>query len=261
VTPDLASGPLHYSVDQCIRHQTLLSCISASGDADCPLLLSANRRVLSISDKGVRNKIDLQIEIVQSPHMTRDIFLEYIRDVPIAAVENNRLIPGCLKKQGILFCGNCSCHCTEDVMKELAEHGILPIIYLHILQHTSYVFQALDVLLFGRLKVAKNQLLRDGSLGHDLDHILCIFRAYEPAITSLTVRSSWEKVGFGFERRDGTTYLFLHEDRIRQSRNSPRYGQSIILKRNCHNGGGNNLADGLINVSSVQNIETYCAPD
>jgi hypothetical protein len=214
VTSDLATRPLHYPVDRCIRHQTLLCCISASGDAYCPLLLSANRGVLAIFDKGVRENIDLQIKIVQSPYMTRDIFLEYIRNVLVPAVEHNRLIPGCLKKPALLFCDNCSCHCTDDVLKELAEHGILLLTYP---PHTSHLFQVLDVLLFGRLKAAKKKLSRDLSLGRDLDHALRIFRAYEMATTSLTVRSSWEKAGFGFERRDGTTYLFVHEGRIRQS--------------------------------------------
>jgi hypothetical protein len=37
------------------------------------------------------------------------------------------------------------------------------------------------------------------------------FRAYELATTSLSIRSSGEKAGFGFQRRDETTYLFVHE--------------------------------------------------
>jgi hypothetical protein len=46
-----------------------------------------------------------------------------------------------------------------------------------------------------------------------------IFRTYEPATTSLTVRNSWGKVGFefGFQRRDGAIYLFVHEGKIWES--------------------------------------------
>jgi hypothetical protein len=44
-----------------------------------------------------------------------------------------------------------------------------------------------------------------------------IFRAYELATTSLTVRSSWEKTGFGFGQRDGTWYLDINETKIHAS--------------------------------------------
>jgi hypothetical protein len=214
VRADRADYELHYPVDRAIRHQTLLCCISASGDAYCPLVLSANRGILAIFNRGVRENIDLQIRIVDSPYMTSDIFINYIRTVLIPAVENNRLLPGCSKKPALLFCDNCSCHCKDDVMKELASHGILLITYP---PHTSHIFQVLDILLFGQLKRIKKHLVRDLTLGRDLDHIMRIFRAYELATTSVMVRSSWEKAGFGFERRDRTTYLSVLEARIRES--------------------------------------------
>jgi hypothetical protein len=44
---------LYYSVDQTIRHQMLVCCISAYGDAYCSLRLSANRSVMAIFDHGV----------------------------------------------------------------------------------------------------------------------------------------------------------------------------------------------------------------
>jgi hypothetical protein len=75
----------------------------------------------------------------------------------------------------------------------------------------------LDILLLGQWKAIKKRLLRDLSLGRDLDHVMGIFRAYDIATKSLTVRSSWEKAGFGFQRRNETIYLFLHEGRIRES--------------------------------------------
>jgi hypothetical protein len=44
-----------------------------------------------------------------------------------------------------------------------------------------------------------------------------IFRAYELATPSLTLRSSWEKTCFGFEQRDGTWYIYVNETKIRTS--------------------------------------------
>jgi hypothetical protein len=40
-----------------------------------------NRGVIAIVDRGVRENIDLQIKIVDSPDMTRVIFTEYLRNM------------------------------------------------------------------------------------------------------------------------------------------------------------------------------------
>jgi hypothetical protein len=53
-----------------------------------------------------------------------------------------------------------------------------------------------------------------------------IFRAYELATTSLAVRSSWEKTGFGFEQRDGTWYIYVNETKIRTS---PEFAEVCAL--------------------------------
>jgi hypothetical protein len=44
-----------------------------------------------------------------------------------------------------------------------------------------------------------------------------LFRAYERATTSTSVRMSWDRTGFDFERRDDTTYLAINEAKMRQS--------------------------------------------
>jgi hypothetical protein len=174
VKAEAGDQPLHYPVDRGIRHHTLLSCISASANAYCPLLLSPTPAVLGKYEKGVRENTDLQIEIVDSPCVTRDIFIEYVRSILISAVESNRLSPGCQNKPAILFCDNGASHCHDEVKRELAEHGILLTVCP---PHTSYIFQVLDTLLFERLKAEKKRPLRDPNLGRDLDHVMRIFRA------------------------------------------------------------------------------------
>jgi hypothetical protein len=44
-----------------------------------------------------------------------------------------------------------------------------------------------------------------------------IFRAYETATTSTTIRSSWEGADFGFHRRDAALYLWINEQTIRDA--------------------------------------------
>jgi hypothetical protein len=125
-------------------------------------------------------------------------------------VENNRQLPGCQEKPSVIFCDNCSCHCSDDVLRDLATHGILLMTYP---PHSSHIFQVLDVLLFGRLKSAK-YLARDPNLSPQVDHAMRVFRAYEQATTSTTVQGSWQKASFGFVMRSGTRYLWVDKANI-----------------------------------------------
>jgi hypothetical protein len=175
------NATLHYPIDRRIRHQTLICCITAAGDAYCPLLMSADRSVRQVFDLGVRDGIDLKIEIAASPYVTQELFNTYIDEVVISVAVANRELAGCSGKPAILLRDNCSAHCCDDVLKKLARHGIHVITYP---PHTSHIFQVLDVLLFGVLKRGKKYQRRDDSLHRDVDHVLRLFRAYEQATTS-----------------------------------------------------------------------------
>jgi hypothetical protein len=49
-----------------------------------------------------------------------------------------------------------------------------------------------------------------------MDHVLRLFRAYEQATASRTIRASWMKIGFDYETRDAATDLIVNETKIRQ---------------------------------------------
>jgi hypothetical protein len=146
--------------------------------------------VSRIRETGVRDGIDFKIEIASSPPVTQEIFTKYIDEVLISAVISNRDLPGCTDKPAILFCDNCSAHCSNAVLDKMARNGILVIAHP---PHTSDIFQALDVLLFGILKRAKKDQRRDETLGRGGDDTFRLFRAYEQATASTTVKASWGK--------------------------------------------------------------------
>jgi hypothetical protein len=134
---------LHYPVDRRIRHQTLICCVTAAGDAYCPLLASADESVRQIFKTGVRDGIDLKVEIASSPYVIQAIFNKYIDEILIPAVISNRSLLSCKDKPAILLCDNCSAHCSDEVLGKLARCWIIVITYP---LHTSYIFQILDVL-------------------------------------------------------------------------------------------------------------------
>jgi hypothetical protein len=62
-----------------IRHQTLICCITAAG----LLLVSPDPAVRKVFDQGVRESIDLRIEIAPSPYANAEIFDHYCYTVLI----------------------------------------------------------------------------------------------------------------------------------------------------------------------------------
>jgi hypothetical protein len=53
-------------------------------------------------------------------------------------------------------------------------------------------------------------------LQKEVGHVLRLFRTYERAMASTTIRASWLKTGFDYETRDAATYLIVNETKIRQ---------------------------------------------
>jgi hypothetical protein len=204
----------HYPINRSIRHHTLLCCITAAGDSYCPLLIAPNAGARKLFDTGVRDHVDLMIEIRQPAYATADLFRRYIEEIFFPALAANREMPGCRDKLAILFCDNCSIHCSEILLREFAEKGVVVVTYP---PHTSHIFQVLDVLLFGRLKSAKKYIPRNDADASGIDHLVRIFKAYEMVTTSTTIRASWVKAGFEYCRRDDAFYLLVNDGKIRDS--------------------------------------------
>jgi hypothetical protein len=146
IPPHAPSSTLHYPLDRTIRRHILLCCVSESGDAYSPLFIALHPKTRSIFEKSIRENIDLKLEIRQVPDVDAGLFNQYRKEIFIPAVAANREPPGCDNKPAVLFCDNCTSHCSEEILRELARNGILVLTYP---PHTSHLFQILDVLLFG----------------------------------------------------------------------------------------------------------------
>jgi hypothetical protein len=58
---------LHYLASGEIRHQALVCCVTAAGDAYCPFLVSSDPATQAVLGHQIRDGIDLQIEISPRP--------------------------------------------------------------------------------------------------------------------------------------------------------------------------------------------------
>jgi hypothetical protein len=69
---------IHYPINRAIRRQTLICCITAAGDAYCPLLVTTDHSARQGFNHGPRDGIDLKIEIARSAYVTKEIFEAYL---------------------------------------------------------------------------------------------------------------------------------------------------------------------------------------
>jgi hypothetical protein len=131
----------------------LIFCISAAGNAYCPLFVSSDPAARQVFDQGAREAIDLRIEFAPSPDAHAEIFGRYCGMMLILAGISSHEIEGRQNKHAILFCSNYADHFSEDVSRKHARHGIL---VLSCPPHISQMFQALGVPLLAELKRTKS---------------------------------------------------------------------------------------------------------
>jgi hypothetical protein len=167
-------------VDRQIHNQTLIYCGAAAGGAYCPRLISVSHRITLVFNTGMRNGIELTIEIAPLFYTTQAIFERCVNEVLIPAVTANCSFDGCTNKVATLLCDNSSTHCSENVLRKFARHDVLVITSP---PHRLHEFQFLDDLLFGIMKRVATYWRGDETLPKQVDHILQLFRAYKQAQT------------------------------------------------------------------------------
>jgi hypothetical protein len=81
---------LRYPASRKIRHQTLVCCPTAAGDAYYRLLASSDPAAWAVFEYQIREGVDLQIAISPSPYVNAEVFERYVDTALIPAVEANR---------------------------------------------------------------------------------------------------------------------------------------------------------------------------
>ena len=214
---------LHYPINRKNRHISLIVTVNAGGDAYFPMIVTSDPNSNMLFNYGVRKNVDLILDVEQSPYVTKEIFKQHILNNFIPQVESDRNLEGCDKKPAILFIDNCSSHLDRDLLKKLAKHLILVITYP---PHTSAIFQVLDRLIFGILKVRKRQIAKNPDIPPNIDYLLRIFKAYELSTCSSNVMASFHNTGFEYYNVDNVQYIKVNENAIR---NFPEFKEAWNL--------------------------------
>ena len=223
VPKELENCILHYPVSRKNRHVSLVVTINAGGDGYFPMIVTSDPKAEMIFQYGVRKNTDLIVKIERTPYVTKQVFKQHLLDHFIPQVESDRYSPGCEGKPAILFFDNCSSHIDDELLQELATHLILVITYP---PHTSGIFQVLDRLIFGVLKVRKRQIAKNPNIPANIDYLLRIFKAYELSTCSSNVRASFSNTGFEYHYIDDVQYIKVNQEFIR---NIPEFKEAWNL--------------------------------
>ena len=134
------------------KHQTLLSIISAGGDALTPLIITSTNVEKDLNKLGYRSGEDAIFKVRSPAYIDENIFLEYIQSVFIPYVKTIRENPVFTKEPRVLLMDSCSSHLNPELLALLGANGIKVVTYP---AHTTNTFQPLDLSLFGIIKKLK----------------------------------------------------------------------------------------------------------
>jgi hypothetical protein len=169
---------IHFPVNRRIKHQIMLVCINAAGEALCPLIVTSDPATMGVFRDDIEEDVDLKVHVGHSAYVDAEIFQSYIRDVLIPTIEDYRREQRTPHAVAILLIDNCSAHLNPGTVKLLPDASVKIITFP---PHTSGIFQMLDLVFFGIFKHTKSRLCKDTSVHCMEDHARRMFRAFEAA--------------------------------------------------------------------------------
>jgi hypothetical protein len=101
---------VYYSMSHCHRHITLLACVSATGDAITPLLITANPIHLSLWSNSFSENEDVMVRRRAPVYVNEDLFFEYISTVFIPYVVSVRNRPALVNQFTVLLMDSALLH-------------------------------------------------------------------------------------------------------------------------------------------------------
>jgi hypothetical protein len=196
----------------------MLVCINAGGEALCPQIATSDPATKQVFRDGIEEDMDLKVHVGSSADVDAAIFYSYIHDVLIPTIDDYRHEQGIPNAIAVLLMDNCSAHLNPDTIRLFTEANAKIITFP---PHTSGIFQMLDLVFFGIFKQTKRGIWRDPSVNCMQDHAQRMFRAFETAAVSSTVRACFLHVRFIYERDDDGMYTLEFDEA--KSRSSPEF--------------------------------------
>ena len=192
IDKSMDSDSITHSIFRRITHITILTCVSAAGDSLMPLLIMKYSIQDSLWKTGLRQDEDAMIRTRDPPYIDRNLFKEYIKKVIISYINYVRQTKEFESKEALIMMDSCSVHCDMGILKLFGKNNIIVFTFP---SHTTNIFQALDLVLYGIFKKIKNEN-EDNDGENKLEKIIIkILNAHEKVATSFNIRSAFRRAG------------------------------------------------------------------
>jgi hypothetical protein len=215
IPASLRHNKIHFGVTRRVKHQTMLVCINAAGDALCPLIATSDRSTLGVFPDGIEENIDLRVHVSHSSYIDKEVFHASGRDVLIRHIEHFHSANSNMHAPAVLLMDNCNFYLGTNTLHLFIQNNVKVMTFP---PHPSGIFQMLDFVFLSVFKRAKGRVAKNSGLSLMQNHALGMLKAHEAAAKRSTVRASFKRAGFMYlKQSDGTYDLALDATRIRMS--------------------------------------------
>jgi hypothetical protein len=202
---------IFHGVNRNLKHISLVVCISAAGEHMRPFLVSSlatDAVETRFKQMGFRMGADLILRKRSKPYMSAELFDEYISTVLLPYIEELLSNDEFADREAVLLMANCSVHNRSAPLRKLADHRVNAITFS---PHTTYVFQSLDLSIFGTFKKRMSDQLPFDNDETSAGSIRRFFHNAKQTLVEDNARSGFLKLGLSCDI--GTTpYLLLFDE-------------------------------------------------
>jgi hypothetical protein len=217
VPVSMTDQTIHHGVHRNLKQMSVICCVSADGEFLTPFVVfsQVNGKVIEkLKIEGFRTGLDMVLEPRQKAYFTATLFQQYVTSVLIPLIERLRTNPEFTGKSAILLRDNCSIHTKPEVLAALRDQNVKVISFP---PHTTQIFQALDLCLFGVFKKKTQYKLPFANDNLTVNFIRRAFHTLKQTFVPDNVRSAFKLLGLDFNITQTPYTLLSREDMLGQS--------------------------------------------
>jgi hypothetical protein len=165
-------------------------------------------------NRGVRLWIDFVLRQRPKPYISRKLFLEYMKRIFVTYLNGLRDSEEFEAYEAVLSTDNCSPHISDEVVPVFIHARVQIIIFA---TQTTYIFQILDVILFGPLKNHANGLKMFDEEQSAADFLLKVYHDFKQTMIEVNTWRVFAAIGFTHDIEQSQYAMLFDKEKPRQS--------------------------------------------
>jgi hypothetical protein len=213
----VGSQTVHHRVSRNLKHLSIITCISAGGACLTPYVVSSQASQpikQALADQGLQLGRHLILRQRDKAYVNGEIFKDYIQRVFIPHLEILRQKEEFAGEEAALLMDNCPSHVKPEILGILTEARVRIVTFA---PHTTNLFQALDLTLFGAFKKRGQYQLPFDTDQRTANFIMKVYRDFRATMIDVSVLGAFRAIGLTFHADGEITRVHFDEIRLRQS--------------------------------------------